>query len=198
MTTPQRTGQRRPARRRNVAPEQLVKRCLDGEQSAWAELVREYTPLVWTVGRSFGLRAADREDVCQMVWARVVENLATLREPDKLSTWIATTARREAMRLLARTDRQVPVGDGNSFSEFADPAVTPEEAVVAMADDELARSAFRSLPAHHQELLGMLTAEPPMSYDQISAALAIPRGSIGPTRARILRTMRDSMLAQAS
>jgi RNA polymerase sigma factor (sigma-70 family) len=185
--------------RRFAGPtEALVGACRAGDERAWAELVRICTPLVWTVARSFGLRPADCDDVCQLTWIRVFENIDSLREPGKVSTWIATTARRESMRVLARSDRHVPVGDGSSFSEAPDADATPEEVAVARADDELAAAAFRLLPRQHQELLGMLIAEPPMSYDQISDALAMPRGSIGPTRARILRSMRQSMLAAAS
>jgi RNA polymerase sigma factor (sigma-70 family) len=186
-------------RRRVTGPtEELVDACRAGDQRAWAELVRICTPLVWTVARSFRLRPADCEDVCQQTWIRVYENIGSLRDSSKVTTWIATTARRESMRLLARADRHVPVGDGSSLDDVADFDATPEEMAVARADDELAASAFRTLPRQHQELLGMLMAEPPMSYDQISDALAMPRGSIGPTRARILRSMRQSMLADAS
>jgi RNA polymerase sigma factor (sigma-70 family) len=173
--------------------EDLVQACRSGDERAWAELVRICTPLVHAVARSFGLRTADREDVAQMTWVRVWQNLGSLREDTKISTWIATTARRESMRLMSRSDRQIPVGDGAVLDGGADPDATPEELAIARADDELAASAFRLLPRQHQELIGMLIAEPPMSYDQISTALAMPRGSIGPTRARILQSMRQQL-----
>jgi RNA polymerase sigma factor (sigma-70 family) len=176
----------------------LVGACRAGDEQAWAELVKSCMPLVLAVARSFGLRGADCDDVSQMTWLRVYENIGSLRDAAKVSTWIATTARRESMRLMARTDRQVPVGDGAAFGESIDPTATPEELAIARVDDMLAASAFRLLPRQHQKLLGMLIAEPPMSYDQISDALAIPRGSIGPTRARILHSIRRNMLADAS
>jgi len=188
---------RKPEAGRRLAGD-LVQACRAGDERAWAELVRTCTPLVLAVARSFGLRGADCEDVSQMTWVRVYQNIDSLREAAKISTWIATTARRESMRLMARTDRQIPAGDGAAFAESVDPAATPEELAIARADDMLAVSAFRLLPRQHQRLLGMLIAEPPMSYDQISDALAIPRGSIGPTRARILHSMRQRMLADAS
>jgi RNA polymerase sigma factor (sigma-70 family) len=192
MSNPHKPGaDRRPT-------QELVEACRAGDEWAWAELVRACTPLVLAVARSFGLRGADCEDVSQMTWVRVYENIGSLRDAAKVSTWIATTARRESMRLMARTDRQVPVGDGAAFGESVDPAATPEELAIARSDDMLAASAFRLLPRQHQKLLGMLIAEPPMSYDQISDALDIPRGSIGPTRARILHSMRRNMLAEAS
>ena len=185
-------GRPRAARRAGV---ELVRRCQAGDEQAWAELVHICTPLVWTVARSFGLRPADCEDVSQLTWIRVVQNIGSLREADKVATWIATTARREAIRLIAKADRDVPVGDGSVFDDLADSGGTPEEVALTRADETVAMAAFRLLPPEHQQLLGMLIADRPSSYDEISTALQIPRGSIGPTRARILRSLRDRLIA---
>lgn len=44
----------------------------------------------------------------------------------------------------------------------------------------------------------MLLAEPAMNYDEVSVALGMPRGSIGPTHGRSLaRLRRDPHLARA-
>ena len=53
------------------------------------------------------------------------------------------------------------------------------------------------LPPHHQELLMMLTADPQIPYQEISRRLGIPTGSIGPTRSRCLRKLRDTSQVQA-
>jgi DNA-directed RNA polymerase specialized sigma24 family protein len=39
----------------------------------------------------------------------------------------------------------------------------------------------------------MLVSSPPVSYEEISAGLGIPVGSIGPTRARILGRLRTAL-----
>ena len=38
----------------------------------------------------------------------------------------------------------------------------------------------------------LLTTDPPLSYDEISRILDIPRGSIGPLRQRCLERLRNS------
>jgi DNA-directed RNA polymerase specialized sigma24 family protein len=53
------------------------------------------------------------------------------------------------------------------------------------------RQALTSLPPACQQLLAMLTEDPPVPYAQISAWLGIPVGSIGPTRQRCLQKLRD-------
>jgi DNA-directed RNA polymerase specialized sigma24 family protein len=50
--------------------------------------------------------------------------------------------------------------------------------------------AFARLPERDQALLRLLTADPAPSYEEISAALDMPIGSIGPTRARCLERLR--------
>jgi DNA-binding CsgD family transcriptional regulator len=53
------------------------------------------------------------------------------------------------------------------------------------------RAAFAGLPPRCQQLLSMLTSDPPHSYADISAELGIPVGSIGPYRARCLDRLRS-------
>ena len=42
-----------------------------------------------------------------------------------------------------------------------------------------------------QRLLRVLMADPPPAYEEVSAALDMPVGSIGPTRARCLKRLRE-------
>ncbi|MGP9017727.1 sigma-70 family RNA polymerase sigma factor [Streptomyces sp. BR1] len=188
---PRQAGPARAARPVECADE-LVAACLTGEQSAWVRLVRRYRAAVWSVARSHGLRPADCEDVCQLTWLRVIENLGSLHDPAKVGAWIVTTARREALRVCGAGVKYHLVDDLSSYVPEAVPhQAGPEEAAVRRAEGDLAREAIRHLPERHQVLLGLLLRDPPMSYDAISATLSIPRGSIGPTRNRILRQARD-------
>jgi len=49
---------------------------------------------------------------------------------------------------------------------------------------------FAELPDHQRALLELLLQDPPLSYTEISDRLGIPKGSIGPTRARALERLR--------
>ncbi|MGC4893664.1 RNA polymerase sigma factor [Micromonospora sp. DT31] len=175
----------------------LVVACQAGDQAAWSELISTYSPVAWSVARSFRLRTADCEDVCQATWLRVVENIHQLREPRKLASWLVTIARREAMKQVKQERRQVPIGDNAPFEAWPDDAAAVvEEVIVNRSEDARLRTAFRCLDKQHQALLAMLLREPAMSYDEISVVLGIPRGSIGPTRNRLLRRLRESVQPQ--
>lgn len=174
----------------------LVDACRSGDQAAWRELIRTYCTVPWAVARSFRLRTTDCEDVCQATWLRVVENIHQLRDPAKLTSWLVTIARREAMRHVEQERRQVPIGDNGCFDIAPDVSATVEETILDRSSDVRLMAAFRRLNEQHQALLAMLLREPAMSYDEISAALGIPRGSIGPTRNRLLRRLRESVEPQ--
>jgi RNA polymerase sigma factor (sigma-70 family) len=171
--------------------EQLVEAARDGDPAAWNALVDRYLPLVTAVIRRLRLSPADADDVNQTVWLRLVEHLDGLREPRALPGWLATTARHEGLRVIKRRARDLPTDPaGHTFdtAEVFDMGESLEEDLRAAA----LREAMGELSEKHRELLLMLLVDPPLSYDDISARLGIPRGSIGPTRARALAQLRRS------
>ncbi|HEY7147443.1 MAG TPA: sigma-70 family RNA polymerase sigma factor, partial [Streptosporangiaceae bacterium] len=84
----------------------LVSRASSGDQAAWDQLVERYAPLVWSICRRHQLDRADADDVGQGVWLRLVEHLPAIREPAALPGWLATTTRRECLRVLRAGQRR--------------------------------------------------------------------------------------------
>lgn len=169
----------------------LVRRAGDGDRSAWDEIVDRYAPLVWSICRRFGLDRVTAADVGQSVWLRLVEQLPALRDPAALPGWLATTTRRECLRILRAARRQQrlerPIDDAGEPD--ADAATVEQELLAAELHVAL-RQSFARLPLPCQRLLALLIEDPPVSYAEISARLAIPIGSIGPNRARCLAKLR--------
>ena len=58
---------------------------------------------------------------------------------------------------------------------------------------QMVHRAMMGLTEQQRQLIGMLFADPAPSYAEISARLAMPIGSIGPTRWRLLGKLRDAM-----
>jgi RNA polymerase sigma factor (sigma-70 family) len=176
---------------------ELVTAAASGDESAWAELVRRYTPLVLSVIRAHGLDRADAADVNQTVWLRLVEQLGRLREADALPAWLATTTRRECWRLLRLGRRTQPFDpyddsvDGHvGVFLLVDPA-SPDEDLLRAERRQALRDAFAQLPVRCRDLLALLTTDPPTSYREIGERLGMPTGSVGPTQARCLAKLRD-------
>jgi RNA polymerase sigma factor (sigma-70 family) len=170
----------------------LVKRAAGDDPAAWNEIVERYAPLVWSICTRFQLSAPDREDVGQNVWLLLVEQLGKLREPAALPGWLATTTHRECLRVVTGAGKSQRQGTGlDDAAQFVDNTMIDEEILMAERNAAL-RAAFAELPPRCQELVGMLTSDPPSSYAEISVTLQIPVGSIGPQRARCLDRMRKS------
>ncbi|GGM62545.1 RNA polymerase sigma factor [Dactylosporangium sucinum] len=173
-----------------------------GNQQAWESIVDRYANLVWSVARSFGLGQSDAADVSQGTWLRLVEHVGDIRDADKLGSWLATTARREAIALLRKSGRDVPAGAAADFvghlgaqlglDQSAD---EPDAGVLRDERDAVLWHEFRALSGQCQQLLRVLIADPPPSYAEVSAALDVPIGSIGPTRQRCLGTLRRRLAA---
>ncbi len=164
-----------------------------GDREAWESLVTRYERLVWAVTRSHRLADADAADVCQTTWMRLLEHLGDLRNPDALSGWLATTARNECLRVLRHQQRQIPT-ESDQIPEDHVPAEL-DAALLAAETDAALWKAFETLSSRCQALLRMLAGDPPPSYDDVSLALGMPVGSIGPTRGRCLTSLRRAMTA---
>jgi RNA polymerase sigma factor (sigma-70 family) len=169
---------------------QLVRSAANGDQQAWDGLVRRFSGLLWSICRSYRLGAADAADVFQMTWLRLLENLASIEDPQRLSAWLATTCRRECLSLIRRNKRPQPMGD-EALLEFLSRQATPAADLPTMVSARNAGlwQAFSQLSARCQQILRVLvvTAEDgPPRYDLVAASLGMPVGSLGPTRQRCL------------
>jgi len=169
-------------------PAALVSQAAAGDRDAWGEIVDRYAPLIWSICRGHCLGSADAAEVAQAVWLHLVDQLDHLRDPGALAGWLATTTVRECLRRLTRR------GPGRVDTRLAD---SPPSAAGVVIDEQILagrqmalRAAFAGLPPDCQQLLSMLTSDPPHSYAEISAELGIPVGSIGPYRARCLDRLR--------
>lgn len=171
----------------------LVRMAVDGDQAAWNEIVDRFGGRVWAICRAYRLRPADAADVFQQTWLRVLQNLDSLREPDRLGAWIGTTCRHEALAAIRLAKRAQPVGDPRLLDLAAEPIEDPEPpALVAEGYAELWQ-AFHRLNERCQEVLRLLVVEVEdgrPSYEFAAAVLGVPVGSLGPTRGRCLDRLR--------
>ena len=169
----------------------LVTRARCGDRSAWDQLVDRYSSLIWSICHRWQLDRTDAEDVGQAVWLRLVEQLDNLRDPAALPGWLATTTQRECSRARRSRCRLAAGGQVPDAEKLPDEQAATAEDVLFMAERHAAlRAAFTDLPANWQQLLTLLTTDPPTPYAEISVKLGIPVGSIGPNRSRCLDRLR--------
>ncbi|WP_210440881.1 RNA polymerase sigma factor [Nocardioides xinjiangensis] len=168
----------------------LVVRASEGDRAAWEQLVERYVGLVWRVTRGFNLAESDRADVTQTTWLRLYEHIDRLDDPSRVGAWLTTTARRECLRQVAFRKKVVLTHGGDVFEAKEAPQPAVDEQLLAGERVRDVRAAIGQLPAHWQDLMYLLMADPPLPYSEIAERLCLPIGSIGPTRGRCLDRLR--------
>ena len=164
----------------------------NGDRAAWDELLRRYGKLVSATVRSFRLQEADALDATQTTWLRLAENAERVQYPERLGGWLATTARRECLRIL-RQANLAPNCTDVAPETISDPSPSPEKHAIDANTTRTLRKLIDELPPRRRTVIRMLFTDNPCSYDKVARIAGIPLGGIGPTRARALRQLRDKL-----
>ncbi|MGH3697138.1 MAG: Rv2175c family DNA-binding protein [Pseudonocardiaceae bacterium] len=188
----ERTTENVTANPRSVAD--LLLGICDGDPAAWDEIVRRYGVLVSMVVRSFRLQEADALDAMQMTWLRLAEIADRVQCPEQLGGWLATTTRRECIHIL-RQVKSIPGLVDATPDMVADPSAGPEQHVIDAETARTLRELVAVLPSRQRTLVQMLFIDQPHSYAELAETIGIPLASIGPTRARALRQLREYLVA---
>lgn len=146
--------------------------------------------MVWSVARGFRLDDATAKDVSQTVWLRLIENIDSIKDPERLPGWLATTCRREALRVTKSRDRDTPT---DFAFDIEDTGPSLEDVLVDDEEHRIVVGAFRTLDEGCAHLLRLMTVEPALSYEEISELTGRPIGSLGPTRARCLDKLKQAI-----
>ncbi|MGO9925138.1 MAG: RNA polymerase sigma factor [Mycobacterium sp.] len=171
---------------------ELVRRAAAGDELAWRQLIDRLGPMLRRVSSTYRLGEAEAADAVATVWLKLVENIGSLRDGSSVQGWLATTLRRECLARASARSREQPVADFANVDEPVD-VIDFDRWLLDADRRHLVHRALMTLSEQHRRLIRMLFADPAPSYANISASLAIPIGSIGPTRARLLGKLRDAI-----
>jgi RNA polymerase sigma factor (sigma-70 family) len=131
---------------------QVVAQARAGANEAWEALLQRFGGLVAAIARRCRLSDADVAEVCQTTWMRLVENLDRIEQPERLGAWLATTSRRESIRIASR---RAAVSATETLSLLADEEADPLDAALLREEQARAiRMAAERLPPRCRRLLG--------------------------------------------
>jgi RNA polymerase sigma-70 factor (ECF subfamily) len=160
---------------------ELVARCREGDEEAWAELVERFSRYVYAIAvQGFRLSDHDAEDVFQEVFARTYERLDRLREDSAVRPWLAQLTRNLCVDRLRERARVEPAED---IETGADETL----AEVDLALD--VREALEALGDPCSDLLDRFFCRDE-SYRTIGEGLELPPGTIASRISRCLVKMR--------
>lgn len=177
---------------------ELVRRTLEGDESAYAELLRRHQRAVHTLVRRMVRQPEDAAEITQDAFVKAYRALARFDPQFAFRAWIMKIASNIAIDFLRR--RRLPTlsidqpreYQGSEMRwELPDGGHGPDEiAAGRQMEVRLADALTRLTPAHRQILL--LLYQERMSYDEISALLDEPLGTV---KARIHRA-REALRVQ--
>jgi RNA polymerase sigma factor (sigma-70 family) len=173
----------------------LIRRCRQGSAGAWRRLLKKYERLVYSIPLRYGLSRDDAADIAQITFTILIQSLDSLSEDSRLGPWLATVARRHTWRLLERNRRERTRLEGADIAESA--VLLGKSEAGSIEHWELAEwldAGLSKIGAACRELLLALYFQPEgSSYAEVAARLSMPIGSIGPRRARCLKSLRQAL-----
>ena len=167
----------------------LIRACRRGDVGAWRSLLDRYERLVFSVPRRYGLSPEDAADITQLTFTILIQSLDTLSEDSNLGAWLITVARRHSWRLLDRNRRKVA----------GEHAIRGETNTLASSGDierwelgEWLKHGLSLVSKDCRDLLSALYLEPEQpSYADVATRMGMAVGSVGPTRIRCLKRLRQ-------
>ena len=135
----------------------LVRAVQAGRDDAWPPLVARFDRRLRGIARTYRLTPADVDDVIQTTWLRLFASIGRLREPASVPGWLATTTRRECMRVLERRSRE-QLTDDPTLGDRLD-VDGPEQQLLERERRAVLNRALATLPDRHRRLMVLIAAD---------------------------------------
>ena len=164
-----------------AAPDELIERCLQGDQRAWEQIVRQHWRKVFNVAYKFVGKHDEAEDLTQDIFLKIFKSLDTFDRRANFQTWLISVSRnlcidhyRSVRKERETIDRDVDPGDLSPVSHEVSPyaALEQRDRVVAAA-----RGAWRQLPDTLRTAV-LLRDIQELSYQEIADTLQLPEGTV--------------------
>ncbi|HVF30093.1 MAG TPA: sigma-70 family RNA polymerase sigma factor [Pyrinomonadaceae bacterium] len=172
----------------------LVRECREGSQQAWDQLVARYQRLIFAIPRRAGLSEEQAADVFQEVFLTLFEKLDEIEQPDKIRSWIVTTAKFKTWATV-RSSKGIYSPESEEemeleMSKLVDETPLADDALIELEQQHLIRTALSRLEERCQKILSMLYLRTSTaSYAEVASAVGVGETSISPLRSRCLKKL---------
>jgi RNA polymerase sigma factor (sigma-70 family) len=171
----------------------LVRECLSENEEAWLLLIEKYKALIYSIPVKYGLPADEAADVFQATCMELLACLPELREPRALPKWLIQVAHHQCYR-WKQQQRRVVSRDAEPDLPLPETPAIAESLVQQTQEEQLLREAMAALTPQCRRLVELLFFETPARpYAEIAAELGLSVGSIGFTRQKCIRRLRQHL-----
>jgi RNA polymerase sigma factor (sigma-70 family) len=173
---------------------QLIRECREGSDRAWDDLIARYQRLIFAIPRRAGLNEEQAADVFQEVFLTLFEKLDDIQQPEKVRSWIVTTAKFKTWAAVRASKGQYsPESEeemDQEMANLADKSPLADEMLVELEQQHLIRTALKKLEDRCQKILSMLyLSQDTASYAEVAMAVGVGETSISPLRSRCLKKL---------
>jgi RNA polymerase sigma factor (sigma-70 family) len=173
---------------------ELVAACLQGDESAWNDLIDRYNRLIFSIPLKLGLGRDEATDVFQAVCLDLVTELPRLRDPQALPAWLMQVTRHKVLKVKRKSERYVADENGHVERMTAPDNDMPDSLLRELQKTQALREAIETLAPRCRQMVQMLFFEDvPRPYRAVAAELGVATGSIGFLRSRCLDKLRAAL-----
>ncbi len=169
-----------------------------GSDASMGALVQLLTPILWHTVRTTRLDKVSAEDVLQNVWLALVRKADSITEPQAVLQWMIISTKREAWHACRDQARVLPQDMEADRQAKSDAHPSAEDDAIGSHAEAMLWAHITALPERCRTLLRVIAFADRPDYAQLSEALGMPPGSIGPTRGRCLAKLRISLAEDSS
>ena len=172
----------------------LVKSCRRGDESAWNALVDRYQRLIFAIPRRAGLSESQSADILQEVFLTLFEKLDEIRQPEKIRSWIVTTAKFKTWGAVRsqkgfyspETEEEMEA----EMASLADRSPLADDVLIELEQQHQIRTALKDLEERCQKILSMIyLRDSAASYAEVALEIGVGETSISPMRSRCLQKL---------
>lgn len=173
---------------------ELISACRRGDEAAWNELVDRYQRLIFTVPRRAGLSEEQSADILQEVFLTLFEKLDEIRQPEKIRSWIVTTAKFKTWGAIrAEKNFHSPETEAETEAEMANlPDASPlaDAVLIELEEQHLIRTALKEMEEKCRKILSMIyLQDSAATYAEVAREVGVGETSVSPLRTRCLKKL---------
>lgn len=178
--------------------EEWIEAARQGDQDAFAELVRLYEKRVFALTMRMCRNPEDAAEAAQEAFLSAWQGLRFFRGEASFSTWLYRLASNACVDLLRREGRHraaagASLDDEEIKIDAVDPAPSPQDVAERRELREQVEAGLAALSPEHRQVL-VLREMHQLSYDEISQVLSLDVGTVKSRISRGRRQLRKFLL----
>lgn len=176
--------------RESLNEDKLIDECLNGYQSAWVQLYKDYYKLIKSIVAypKWSFNPGLYEDLVQEIFIEVVKSLKNFKRTCKLSTFIARIAQNKCVSLLRynlsqkRVKNEILISleekkDEESFIQLPSENSDILNGIIHEENLDIVRKALGALKEDCNRIISLRFLED-RSYNEIADILKLPLGTV--------------------